>query len=164
MEQQIQYCTTRDGVRLAYSVIGKGTPMVRTPHWFAHLEYDLKGPDISSPERDVGAGYAAAARSRCKDLTAARSPPIRRANPFEICVRHPVRRRPNSYDAGMDEDQTVLAPMMCLSCGKPMGLSRTIPASAGFRELQTFGCKDCGVWVTEATDSWPVIKRIRRRG
>jgi hypothetical protein len=43
MEQQIQYCTTRDGVRLAYSVIGKGTPMVRSPHWFAHLEYDLKG-------------------------------------------------------------------------------------------------------------------------
>jgi pimeloyl-ACP methyl ester carboxylesterase len=44
MEQQIRYCTTSDGVRLAYSVIGNGTPMVRTPHWFAHLEYDLKGP------------------------------------------------------------------------------------------------------------------------
>jgi len=44
MEQQIQYCTTRDGVRLAYSIIGRGTPIVRTPHWFAHLEYDLKGP------------------------------------------------------------------------------------------------------------------------
>ena len=24
-----------DGVRLAYLVIGKGTPIVRTPHWFA---------------------------------------------------------------------------------------------------------------------------------
>jgi len=35
-----------------------------------------------------------------------------------------------------------------------MGLSRTIPASAGFRELQTFGCKDCGVWVTEGKDPW----------
>lgn len=44
MHQEIQYCTTSDGVRLAYSVIGKGTPIVRTPHWFAHLEYDLKGP------------------------------------------------------------------------------------------------------------------------
>ena len=44
MDQQIQYCTTSDGVRLAYSIIGNGTPMVRTPHWFAHLEYDLKGP------------------------------------------------------------------------------------------------------------------------
>jgi pimeloyl-ACP methyl ester carboxylesterase len=44
MHQEIQYCTTPDGVRLAYSVIGKGTPIVRTPHWFAHLEYDLQGP------------------------------------------------------------------------------------------------------------------------
>jgi len=44
MHQEIRYCTTSDGVRLAYSTIGKGTPIVRTPHWFAHLEHDLKGP------------------------------------------------------------------------------------------------------------------------
>jgi pimeloyl-ACP methyl ester carboxylesterase len=44
MDQQIQYCTTPDGVRLAYSIIGKGKPMVRTPHWFAHLENDLTSP------------------------------------------------------------------------------------------------------------------------
>lgn len=44
MQQHIQYCTTPDGVRLAYSLIGKGSPMVRTPHWFAHLEYDLESP------------------------------------------------------------------------------------------------------------------------
>jgi pimeloyl-ACP methyl ester carboxylesterase len=44
MHQEIQYCTASDGVRLAYSKIGKGTPIVRTPHWLAHLEYDLKGP------------------------------------------------------------------------------------------------------------------------
>jgi pimeloyl-ACP methyl ester carboxylesterase len=46
MHQEIKYCTMSDGVRLAYSTIGmgKGTPIVRIPHWFAHLEYDLKGP------------------------------------------------------------------------------------------------------------------------
>jgi pimeloyl-ACP methyl ester carboxylesterase len=44
MDQQIQYCTTSDGVRLAYSIIGKGKSLVRTPHWFAHLEHDLKSP------------------------------------------------------------------------------------------------------------------------
>jgi pimeloyl-ACP methyl ester carboxylesterase len=43
MHQEIQYCTTSDGVRLAYSIIGRGTPIVRIPHWFAHLEYDVKG-------------------------------------------------------------------------------------------------------------------------
>ncbi len=42
--QQIQYCTTADGVRLAYSVMGKGTPIVRAAHWLTHLEYDLKSP------------------------------------------------------------------------------------------------------------------------
>jgi len=44
MDQQIQYCTTPDGVRLAFSVIGKGPPLVRTSHWFAHLEHDLTSP------------------------------------------------------------------------------------------------------------------------
>jgi pimeloyl-ACP methyl ester carboxylesterase len=44
MQQQIQYCTTPDGIRLAYSVIGKGTPIVRASHWFNNLEYDLKSP------------------------------------------------------------------------------------------------------------------------
>ena len=41
MHQEVQYCTTPDGVRLAYSRIGKGTPIVRIPHWFAQLEHDL---------------------------------------------------------------------------------------------------------------------------
>jgi hypothetical protein len=44
MHQEIQYCTTSDGVRLAYSIISKDTPIVRTPHWFAHLQYDLERP------------------------------------------------------------------------------------------------------------------------
>lgn len=44
MQQNIQYCTTADGVRLAYAVIGKGPRLVRTSHWFAHLEHDLTSP------------------------------------------------------------------------------------------------------------------------
>ena len=44
VHQEIQYCTTSDDVRLAYSVIGKGTPIVRASHWLSHLEYDLKYP------------------------------------------------------------------------------------------------------------------------
>jgi pimeloyl-ACP methyl ester carboxylesterase len=44
MQQNIQYCTTPDGVRLAYSIVGKGPRLVRTSHWFAHLEHDLTSP------------------------------------------------------------------------------------------------------------------------
>src|SRR3990172_5165295 len=31
MERQIRYCTTEDGVRIAYSVEGQGTPLLMTP-------------------------------------------------------------------------------------------------------------------------------------
>lgn len=48
MDQQIQYCTAPDGVRLAYSVIGKGSRLVRTSHWFSHLEHDLTSPIFRS--------------------------------------------------------------------------------------------------------------------
>lgn len=44
MSQHIQYCTSTDGVRLAYAVMGKGTPIVRASHWLTHMEYDLKSP------------------------------------------------------------------------------------------------------------------------
>ena len=44
MQQDIQYCTTSDGVRLAYATIGKGSPIVRTSHWFTHIEHDLDSP------------------------------------------------------------------------------------------------------------------------
>ena len=38
---------------------------------------------------------------------------------------------------------------LCPGCGRPMGLTRTMPASPGYRELRTYGCVECGVWVTE---------------
>ena len=45
VDQNIQYCTTSDGVRLAYALTGSGEPpIVRTSHWFANLEHDLESP------------------------------------------------------------------------------------------------------------------------
>lgn len=38
--QHVDYCRTRDGVRLAMASIGEGMPLVRTPTWFNHLEQD----------------------------------------------------------------------------------------------------------------------------
>ncbi len=32
-----------------------------------------------------------------------------------------------------------------------MGLTRTVPASPGYSELRTYGCRECGVWVTEGS-------------
>jgi pimeloyl-ACP methyl ester carboxylesterase len=44
MEQTIRFCTTDDGVRIAYATTGKGTPIVRPGHWLNHLEYEVKSP------------------------------------------------------------------------------------------------------------------------
>lgn len=40
MDQQISYCTTTDGVRIAYSVTGSGPVLVRAGNWYTHLQHD----------------------------------------------------------------------------------------------------------------------------
>lgn len=44
MKQRIGYCTTRDGVRIAYSTVGSGPPIIRTSHWMTHVEHDMESP------------------------------------------------------------------------------------------------------------------------
>src|SRR6185436_7132507 len=43
-DQEIHFCTTRDGVQLAYSRMGSGSPLVKTGNWMTHLEFDLESP------------------------------------------------------------------------------------------------------------------------
>lgn len=42
--QEIRYCRTADGVRLAYAISGSGPPLVKTGNWLNHLEYDWDSP------------------------------------------------------------------------------------------------------------------------
>jgi class 3 adenylate cyclase/pimeloyl-ACP methyl ester carboxylesterase len=42
--QEIRYCRTTDGVRLAYAISGDGLPLVKTGNWLNHLEYDWESP------------------------------------------------------------------------------------------------------------------------
>jgi pimeloyl-ACP methyl ester carboxylesterase len=44
LKQTIRFCRADDGVRLAYSTMGKGPPLVRAAHFLTHLEYDLRSP------------------------------------------------------------------------------------------------------------------------
>jgi len=44
--QDIQFCTTADGVRVAYSVIGSGPLLVRVLGHFTHLEMEWEWPDL----------------------------------------------------------------------------------------------------------------------
>ncbi len=45
MEQQIRFCTTSDGVRIAYATVGQGPPLVVASGWIGHLEFEWNYPD-----------------------------------------------------------------------------------------------------------------------
>jgi DNA-binding SARP family transcriptional activator/pimeloyl-ACP methyl ester carboxylesterase len=42
--QTIHFCSTPDGVRLAYAVSGTGPPLVKASNWLTHLDYDWASP------------------------------------------------------------------------------------------------------------------------
>jgi class 3 adenylate cyclase/DNA-binding winged helix-turn-helix (wHTH) protein len=54
-KQDIRFCSTADGVRIAYSTMGQGPPLVIPPQFVTHLEADL----VEGPLADV---YEALAR------------------------------------------------------------------------------------------------------
>lgn len=43
-DQQIQFFTTSDRVRIAYTIGGQGPVLVRTIHWLNHLDFEWKNP------------------------------------------------------------------------------------------------------------------------
>jgi len=54
MEQEIRFCTTPEGVRIAYAVVGEGPPLVHVPGWISHLELDWRMP----ASREIWESYA----------------------------------------------------------------------------------------------------------
>jgi pimeloyl-ACP methyl ester carboxylesterase/DNA-binding SARP family transcriptional activator len=42
--QQIRFCRTSDGVRIAYAKVGSGPPLVRATHWLNHVEFERESP------------------------------------------------------------------------------------------------------------------------
>ena len=44
LRQEIRYCTTADGVRLAYGVSGSGPPLVKASNWLTHLDFEWGSP------------------------------------------------------------------------------------------------------------------------
>lgn len=43
-QQEIRFCTSFDGTRIAYATAGTGPPLVRVGTWLTHLELDWEGP------------------------------------------------------------------------------------------------------------------------
>jgi pimeloyl-ACP methyl ester carboxylesterase/DNA-binding CsgD family transcriptional regulator len=57
MRTQVRFCTSSDGVRLAYAISGKGPPLVRAPHWFTHLDFDWTNPAMRPWVEDLSSRY-----------------------------------------------------------------------------------------------------------
>jgi pimeloyl-ACP methyl ester carboxylesterase/DNA-binding CsgD family transcriptional regulator len=43
-EQRIRFCSSADGVRIAYATTGTGPPLVKAANWLTHLEFDWHSP------------------------------------------------------------------------------------------------------------------------
>ncbi|MCH7485223.1 MAG: adenylate/guanylate cyclase domain-containing protein, partial [Chloroflexi bacterium] len=57
MTVDVRYCTTEDGVQIAYSVVGEGLPLIRVLGWFTHLEYEPKVPHWRGYRETFGERY-----------------------------------------------------------------------------------------------------------
>jgi pimeloyl-ACP methyl ester carboxylesterase/DNA-binding winged helix-turn-helix (wHTH) protein len=44
LRQDIRYCTSNDGVRLAYATVGNGPPLVKASNWLTHLDLEWSSP------------------------------------------------------------------------------------------------------------------------
>jgi pimeloyl-ACP methyl ester carboxylesterase/DNA-binding CsgD family transcriptional regulator len=44
MKQQIRFCRSHGGARIAYATLGNGPPLVKAANWLSHLEFDLESP------------------------------------------------------------------------------------------------------------------------
>lgn len=44
LAQKIRFCSTTDGVSIAYAIGGSGRAFVKTPNWLNHLELDVESP------------------------------------------------------------------------------------------------------------------------
>src|SRR5215510_10789782 len=58
MRQQVRFCTSYDGTRIAYAINGEGPPLVRAPHWFSHLEHDWTNPAFQPWVEDLSKRYS----------------------------------------------------------------------------------------------------------
>lgn len=57
MRQKIQFCETKDKVRIAYATVGQGTPLVKAANWLSHLELDWDAPIWSPLFKELAQDY-----------------------------------------------------------------------------------------------------------
>jgi pimeloyl-ACP methyl ester carboxylesterase len=44
LRQEIRFCTSGDGTRIAYSTVGSGPPLAKAANWLSHIEHEWDSP------------------------------------------------------------------------------------------------------------------------
>jgi DNA-binding winged helix-turn-helix (wHTH) protein/pimeloyl-ACP methyl ester carboxylesterase len=44
LRQEVHFCTSSDGTKIAYASVGRGEPVIKTANWLNHLEFDWESP------------------------------------------------------------------------------------------------------------------------
>jgi RNA polymerase sigma factor (sigma-70 family) len=57
LKHEIRFCTSSDGVRLAYAIEGDGPPLVKASNWLTHLEYERQSPVWRHWVRELSRGH-----------------------------------------------------------------------------------------------------------
>jgi pimeloyl-ACP methyl ester carboxylesterase/DNA-binding CsgD family transcriptional regulator len=57
LTQQIRFCTSPDGARIAYATSGAGAPLVKAANWLSHLEFDWQSPVWIHLLRELSAAH-----------------------------------------------------------------------------------------------------------
>jgi len=57
MKQQIRFCRSQDGTRIAYATSGSGPPLVYVANWLTHLKLDWNSPLWSHWFRELSRGH-----------------------------------------------------------------------------------------------------------
>ena len=58
LRQQIRFCTAPDGVRIAYSRVGSGYPLVKAANWLNHLDLEWNSPVWRHWIRELGSRHS----------------------------------------------------------------------------------------------------------
>lgn len=57
MRHETRFCTSRDGVGLAYAIEGAGPPLVKAGNWMTHLDYERESPVWRHWVRELSRGH-----------------------------------------------------------------------------------------------------------
>jgi pimeloyl-ACP methyl ester carboxylesterase/DNA-binding CsgD family transcriptional regulator len=57
LRHETRFCTSSDGVRLAYAIDGEGPPLVKASNWMTHLDYERQSPVWRHWVRELSRGH-----------------------------------------------------------------------------------------------------------